>query len=109
MSRTLSGIGVVSLRCAKTNGMLYQFASEAHRRVVLTALYLQLVLCVGLMIHIDLSLRHIACAAAGLTYAYYRQKSYREFGGITGDLAGYFVTLCEGVMAVLVAAAGLIG
>ena len=48
-------------------------------------------------------------AAAGLTYAYYRQKSYREFGGITGDLAGYFVTLCEGVMAVLVAAAGLIG
>ena len=39
----------------------------------------------------------------------YRQKSYREFGGITGDLAGYFVTLCEGVMAVLVAAAGLIG
>ena len=51
----------------------------------------------------------LACAAAGLTYAYYRQKSYREFGGITGDLAGYFVTLCEGVMAVLVAAAGLIG
>lgn len=31
LSRTLSGIGVVSLRCAKTNGMLYQFASEAHR------------------------------------------------------------------------------
>jgi len=51
----------------------------------------------------------LACAAAGLTYAYYRQKSYREFGGITGDLAGYFVTLCEGVMAMLVAAAGLIG
>ena len=40
LSRTLSGIGVVSLRCAKTNGMLYQFASEAHRRVVLTPLSL---------------------------------------------------------------------
>ena len=109
LSRTLSGIGVVSLRCAKTNGMLYQFASEAHRRVVLTALYLQLVLCVGLMLAVSVKTGALACAAAGLTYAYYRQKSYREFGGITGDLAGYFVTLCEGVMAVLVAVAGLIG
>ena len=104
LSRTLSGIGVVSLRCAKTNGMLYQFASEAHRRGVLTALYLQLVLCVGLMLSVSVKTGALAC-----TYAYYRQKSYREFGGITGDLAGYFVTLCEGVMAVLVAAAGLIG
>ena len=94
LSRTLSGIGVVSLRCAKTNGMLYQFASEAHRRVVLA---------------VSVKTGALACAAAGLTYAYYRQKSYQEFGGITGDLAGYFVTLCEGVMAVLVAAAGLIG
>lgn len=77
--------------------------------MVLTALYLQLVLCVGLMLAVSVKTGALACAAAGLTYAYYRQKSYREFGGITGDLAGYFVTLCEGVMAVLVAAAGLIG
>lgn len=68
-----------------------------------------LVLCVGLMLAVSVKTGALACAAAGLTYAYYRQKSYREFGGITGDLAGYFVTLCEGVMAVLVAAAGLIG
>ena len=67
------------------------------------------VLCVGLMLAVSVKTGALACAAAGLTYAYYRQKSYREFGGITGDLAGYFVTLCEGVMAVLVAAAGLIG
>ena len=71
LSRTLSGIGVVSLRCAKTNGMLYQFASEAHRRVVLTALYLQLVLCVGLMLAVSVKTGALACAAAGLTYAYY--------------------------------------
>ena len=61
-----------------------------------------------LMLAVSVKTGALACAAAGLTYAYYRQKSYREFGGITGDLAGYFVTLCEGVMAVLVAA-GLIG
>lgn len=63
LSRTLSGIGVVSLRCAKTNGMLYQFASEAHRRVVLTALYLQLVLCVGLMLAVSVKTGALACGA----------------------------------------------
>ena len=112
LSRTLSGIGVVSLRCAKTNGMLYQFASEAHRRVVLTALYLQLVLCVGLMLAVSVKTGALACAAAGLVQSIRLcQGGGPKPGhfGITGDLAGYFVTLCEGVMAVLVAAAGLIG
>lgn len=30
-----------------------------------------------------------------LTFIYYRIFSYKEFGGITGDLAGYFLQLCE--------------
>ena len=55
------------------------------------------------MLAVSVKTGALACAAAGLTYAYYRQKSYQEFGGITGDLAGYFVTLCEGVMAVRLA------
>ena len=28
-------------------------------------------------------------------FVYYRIESYRRFGGITGDLAGYFLQLCE--------------
>ena len=36
-----------------------------------------------------------AVAAAGLSFLYYRLMSYREFGGATGDLAGYFVQVCE--------------
>mgnify|MGYP000755085509 FL=1 len=53
----------------------------------------------------------IACIAAGcviqpvaalvvagiaiLMFFYYRFMSYRTFGGITGDLAGYFLQMCE--------------
>ena len=53
----------------------------------------------------------IACSAAGcviqpvaalvvtgiaiLMFFYYRFMSYRTFGGITGDLAGYFLQMCE--------------
>ena len=29
------------------------------------------------------------------------QKTKKELGGITGDTAGYFVTVCEGAMAVM--------
>ena len=28
--------------------------------------------------------------AAGLVLCYYRHMAYKEFGGVTGDLAGYF-------------------
>lgn len=53
----------------------------------------------------------IACIAAGcliqpvaalvitgiaiLVFFYYRFMSYRTFGGVTGDLAGYFLQMCE--------------
>lgn len=30
-----------------------------------------------------------------VVFLYYRYKSYKEFGGITGDLAGWFLCLCE--------------
>ena len=42
------------------------------------------------------------CAILGaiLTFVYYRVSSYKNFGGITGDLAGWFLQICE--MAVLV-------
>lgn len=108
LSRTLSGIGVVSLRPAKRDGMLYLFASEAHKKIVRISLYLQLILCVGFMVYQSFFAGILACAGAGLTFWYYRWRSYKEFGGITGDTAGYFVTLCEGVMAVLVAMSGLL-
>lgn len=45
----------------------------------------------------------LAVAAAFAVFGYYRWRSYREFGGITGDTAGYFLTLCEGAMAVAAA------
>ena len=35
----------------------------------------------------------LAVAAAFAVFGYYRWRSYREFGGITGDTAGYFLTL----------------
>ena len=43
-SRCLSGIGVVSFPSAKSDGLLYLFASSAHEWIVKISLYVQLVL-----------------------------------------------------------------
>ena len=67
------------------------------------ALVLQSVLCAAFMFALLPVTGAVVCVAALLTFIYYRWRSYSEFGGITGDTAGYYVTLCELVMAVAAA------
>ena len=43
----------------------------------------------------------VLLGAAG-TFGHYYHMSKKNFGGITGDLAGYFVQVCELVMAAFV-------
>lgn len=107
LSRCLSGLSVVSFRSAKSDGMLYHFASTAHERRVKAALYVQLLACMGLMLYFSISAAVPVLAAALLVFAYYRWRSYKELGGITGDTAGWFLTVCEGAMAAAAAVASL--
>ncbi len=40
----------------------------------------------------------ILAALALVTFLWYRWMAYRQFGGITGDVAGFFLQICELVM-----------
>ena len=108
LSRILSGIGVVSLKAAKTEGMLFEFASTAHERVVKISLYVQLLVCFILMAMVSMVVGVMAIAAACICFIYYGVKSKKELGGITGDTAGYFVTICECAVAIAAAVGSLI-
>lgn len=108
LSRILSGIAVVSFRCAKTNGLLYLFSSRAQEKIVKITLYVQLLLCVLFLCESSVLLGGLLVAGALFTFLYYHHRAYRELGGITGDTAGYFVTLCEGVMVMLAAGYSII-
>ena len=68
-------------------------------------MYGQGILCILFMLWISVVAGGFAVAAALLSFAYYYYRSKKEFGGITGDTAGYFVTLCEGCVVVVVAIA----
>ena len=103
LSRSLSGIGVVSLKAAKKDGMLAYFADSAQKKRVLAVLIIEAVVYSGCMIYVNLWAGLAAVVVALLCYGYYGWKSRKEFGGINGDTAGYFVSLCENAMAVAVA------
>lgn len=104
LSRTISGIGVVSFKCAKKEGLLYLFSSKAHEKIVKISLYIQLILCVLFLCYLSVLMGIAVAAGVALTILYYRYRCYKEFGGITGDTAGYLVTLCEVVTVAVVSA-----
>ena len=105
LSRGLSGIGVVSFPSAKKDGTLYLFADSSKKAVVKCSLYLQSTVCVCFMLWQSLFAGMLVAAAAFLAFAYYYHRTKKEFGGITGDTAGYFVLICEVAMMVVAAAA----
>ena len=106
LSRVLSGIAVVTFRSAKSDGLLYLFASRAQKRIVKASLYVQGILCIAFMLWQSLLPGGAAVLAALLIFAYYHHRTKKELGGITGDTAGWFVLLCEEVVMVVVAVAG---
>lgn len=95
LSRSLSGLSVVTFRNARGGGLLATFSKAAQTLVVRAVM---VVWIVALLITLAL-LGRLAGIGAGLgaviVFIYYRLMSYRQFGGITGDLAGYFLQLCE--------------
>ncbi|MDE5864063.1 MAG: adenosylcobinamide-GDP ribazoletransferase [Lachnospiraceae bacterium] len=101
-SRILSGLSVVVLRKAKKDGMLAKTADASDKKVK-GILLIELILCLAAWLIIGAAqagglgiVYAAACVVAGLlTFFYYRYMAYKWFGGITGDLAGYFLQVCE--------------
>lgn len=98
ISRALSGIGAVTLKCAKKNGTLQSFSEPADRKITIFILTMIYILCILFLMYIDITCGIGIFIVSTLCFFYYRNFSYKTFGGITGDLAGYFLQLCEIVM-----------
>lgn len=95
LSRSFSGISVVSFQNAKKTGTLATFSDMAKKKKVQVVLGIDVVLCFALFFYIDIVTGITLAVLTATVFGYYRWISYKEFGGITGDLAGYFLQLCE--------------
>ena len=102
LSRALSGLAIVRFRMAKNTGLAATFSDMAVKGRVGIVMYLYILACAAAMLLLDPVLGAAALVGAFGTFLYYRNMAYRKFGGITGDLAGFFLQICELVMAVFV-------
>ena len=103
ISRALSGLAAVTMKNARGEGSLMAFSEPANQRLTVFVELLWILSGAGVMLYTDVVLGLCTVLAAIFVYGYYGISSYRRFGGITGDLEGYFVELVELVMLVVVA------
>ena len=103
ISRCLSGLGVLSLPKANASGTVAEFSRKAEDRPVRITLIVYLIFLLAADVYIQPIWGISAFITALLVFVFYRYKAMKYFGGTTGDLAGYFLCLCE-VWSVLILA-----
>ena len=95
LSRGLSGLAAVTQPNARGSGLLATFTQpmDASRARIVLGLWLGV--CAVLMVALDPWTGTASLIGAALSFLYYIRMSRRQFGGITGDLAGFFLQICE--------------
>ncbi|MEY8353782.1 adenosylcobinamide-GDP ribazoletransferase [Lachnospiraceae bacterium 54-53] len=96
LTRALSGLAVVTFPKAKKSGLAAAFSEAAQKRTVG-------IVMAGYLAAAEWGIWYLGGAAAAavtfwlslFVYLHYYRMAKREFGGITGDLAGYFLQICE--------------
>lgn len=99
LSRTLSALAIVTFPMAKGTGLAATFSGNADKKRVRNIMFLYLLILAAAYLWIGGLCGAVCLCAAGLMFAYYHHMSMSVFGGITGDLAGYFLQMCELVIA----------
>ena len=95
LSRALSAWAVTVFKSARPEGMLDKFASASRRRQVSASGLAYALICVIVWCLWEVWLALICLAVAALVTLYYRRMAYKQFGGVTGDLAGWFSQTLE--------------
>lgn len=108
LARCFGGLAIVALPCAKGSGLAHTFAQASHRKAVGGLLLLQAAICL-LACFLSFPLwAAAALALALLLLPLYRRFCLTVFGGVTGDLAGFCITLGETLLLTLCALGALL-
>lgn len=95
LSRSLSGFAAATFPEARKQGMLADFMRDTHKKMVAAVMAAYILVSVCLMVYAGGVFGILSAFGAFLVFLYYRHMALTEFGGVTGDLAGYFLQLCE--------------
>ena len=92
LSRTLSGLALTLFPLREGSGLARTFAETAHRKRVRAVLLLYAAALSLLLLFFRAG---ETVLAAALVFLYYRRMCEKDFGGLSGDLAGWFLQTAE--------------
>ena len=95
LERGLSGLAITRFPLAKNTGLAHTFATAADRRTAGRVLMLECALAGGGTIALGGVAGIVMLAAALVAFWRCRVVADREFGGLSGDLAGWFLQRAE--------------
>lgn len=107
-ARTIGGLAIVSFPCAKNSGLAATFAKGSDKKAVRIVLVLEQLLIILLFMLVNPLAAIFAIIMDAVFLCVYRKFCLQIFGGITGDLAGFAITLCETTALVLCTAASFL-
>lgn len=93
--RCLSGFFATVLPNAKGKGLLATFTQPLDGGRARMILILETILVAGALLALDWFSGIAILLGGAMTSLYYIRMSKAKFGGITGDLAGFFLELCQ--------------
>lgn len=99
LSRALGGFSIAAFPMAKNTGLAATFSDGAQKKCVKITCSIYTIICVALMLLYNPIIGGCAILGIALEYLYYYKMAMKEFGGITGDLAGFHIQICELVIA----------
>ncbi len=94
LSRTLSGLAIAVLPLARDTGLAHAFAAAADRKR-LRALLASLAVLLAVLLCLRGPAGAAMAAAALCAFLRFRSMARNAFGGISGDLAGWFLQTAE--------------
>ena len=92
LSRSLSGLALTSFPLREGSGLARSFAEAADRERVRRVL---IGICLGFAALLCASGGWPCVVTAALVFLYYRSLCEKAFGGLSGDLAGWFLQTAE--------------
>lgn len=108
VSRALSGMALLCFKPARDTGMLIFTKSHADTAICRIVLVIWIVMAMA-GAYIIYGIKGISpFAISVLTFCYYRYKSSKDFGGITGDTEGCFLVMNETAFVLTALIMGLI-
>ena len=96
LSRCLYGLSILWLKHSRESKCTAYVPEKKNEKLIVTAvLVVYIVICVAAMLYMKWNVGLGCLVGVLLAFAYYCWIAFNHFGGITEDIASFFVQVCE--------------